>query len=154
MNPPVQIRRLREDVVLPRYMSAAAAGADLAACLDGPLVLQPGDRRAVDTGLAMAIADGYEGQVRPRSGLAIKQGLTVVNAPGTIDSDYRGEVKVLLVNLGSKPVTIAPGQRIAQLVIAPVVQADFRCVDELSDTVRGDGGFGSTGRGGSENRGY
>jgi len=134
-------------------MSAAAAGADLSAAIDAPLVLAPGDRRAVDTGLAMAIADGYEGQVRPRSGLALKQGLTVVNAPGTIDSDYRGEVKVLLVNLGTEPVTIEPGQRIAQLIIAPVVQADFQTVEELSETVRGSAGFGSTGAGHTENRG-
>lgn len=134
-------------------MSAAAAGADLSAAIDAPLVLAPGDRRAVDTGLAMAIADGYEGQVRPRSGLALKQGLTVVNAPGTIDSDYRGEVKVLLVNLGTEPVTIEPGQRIAQLIIAPVVQADFQTVEELSETVRGSSGFGSTGAGHTENRG-
>jgi dUTP pyrophosphatase len=149
----VEIRRTRADAKLPRYMSAAAAGADLSAAIDAPLVLAPGDRRAVDTGLAMAIADGYEGQVRPRSGLALKQGLTVVNAPGTIDSDYRGAVKVLLVNLGSEPVTIEPGQRIAQLVIAPVVQADFQAVEELSETVRGSGGFGSTGAGHTENRG-
>ncbi len=134
-------------------MSAAAAGADLSAALDAPLVLAPGDRRAVATGLAMAIAHGYEGQVRPRSGLALKQGLTVVNAPGTIDSDYRGELKVLLVNLGSEPVTIEPGQRIAQLIIAPIVQADFTESDELSETVRGAGGFGSTGSGSAESRG-
>ncbi len=149
----VEIRRTRADAKLPRYMSAAAAGADLSAAIDAPLVLAPGERRAVDTGLAMAIADGYEGQVRPRSGLSLKQGLTVVNAPGTIDSDYRGDVKVLLVNLGAEPVTIEPGQRIAQLVIAPVVQADFHTVEELSETVRGSGGFGSTGAGHTENRG-
>ncbi len=153
MKPIVEIRRTRADAKLPRYMSAAAAGADLSAAIDAPLVLAPGDRRAVDTGLAMAIAEGYEGQVRPRSGLAIKQGLTVVNAPGTIDSDYRGEVKVLLINLGTEPVTIEPGQRIAQLIIAPVVQADFQAVTELSETVRGSGGFGSTGAGHTENRG-
>lgn len=153
MKPIVEIRRTRADAKLPRYMSAAAAGADLSAAIDAPLVLAPGDRRAVDTGLAMAIAEGYEGQVRPRSGLAIKQGLTVVNAPGTIDSDYRGEVKVLLINLGTEPVTIEPGQRIAQLIIAPVVQADFQTVTELSETVRGSGGFGSTGAGHTENRG-
>tara|TARA_R110002096_G_scaffold44526_8_gene120282 strand:- start:98012 stop:98473 length:462 start_codon:yes stop_codon:yes gene_type:complete len=153
LKPIVEIRRTRADAKLPRYMSAAAAGADLSAAIDAPLVLAPGDRRAVDTGLAMAIAEGYEGQVRPRSGLAIKQGLTVVNAPGTIDSDYRGEVKVLLINLGTEPVTIEPGQRIAQLIIAPVVQADFQAVTELSETVRGSGGFGSTGAGHTENRG-
>jgi dUTP pyrophosphatase len=126
-------------------MSAAAAGGDLSAAIDETLVIEPGHRAAVGTGLAMAIAHGYEGQVRPRSGAAIKQGLTVVNAPGTIDSDYRGEVKVLLVNLGSEPVSIEPGQRIAQLIIAPVVQAEFVAVEELSNTERGAGGFGSTG---------
>jgi dUTP pyrophosphatase len=105
----------------------------------------PGGRCAVSTGLALAIPEGFEAQVRPRSGLALREGLTVVNSPGTIDSDYRGEVKVLLVNLGDRPVTIEPGQRVAQLVVAPVAQADFAVVDELADTERGEGGFGSTG---------
>lgn len=144
-SPRVQLRRLRPDAKLPCYMSAAAAGGDLSAAIDEVMVLAPGQRAAVGTGLAMAIALGFEGQVRPRSGAAIKKGLTVVNAPGTIDSDYRGEVKVLLVNLGREPVTIEPGQRIAQLVIAPVVQAEFVEVDDLSNTERGSGGFGSTG---------
>jgi dUTP pyrophosphatase len=126
-------------------MSAAAAGGDLSAAIDETVVIEPGGRAAVGTGLAMAIAPGFEGQVRPRSGAAIKQGLTVVNAPGTIDSDYRGEVKVLLVNLGSEAVAIEPGQRIAQLIIAPVVQAEFVAVDTLSNTQRGARGFGSTG---------
>ena len=126
-------------------MSAAAAGADLSAAMDQALVLGPGERIAVPTGLAIAIDDGFEGQVRPRSGTALKQGLTVVNAPGTIDSDYRGEVKVLLVNLSNQDVVIEPGQRVAQMVIAPVVQAVFVPVDELNDTGRGTGGFGSTG---------
>ena len=112
---------------------------------DEAVVLAPMQRAAVGTGLAMAIGAGFEGQVRPRSGTALKQGLTVVNAPGTIDSDYRGEVAVLLVNLGQEPVTIEPGQRIAQLVIAPVVRAEFQEADELSSTDRGAGGFGSTG---------
>jgi len=131
-------------------MSAGAAGADLSAAIDAPLAVEAGDRIAVDTGLAIAIAPGFEGQVRPRSGLAIKKGLTVVNAPGTIDSDYRGEVKVLMVNLGKEAVTIEPGQRIAQLVIAPVVQAQFVDAASLSDTERGAGGFGSTGTGDTE----
>jgi dUTP pyrophosphatase len=126
-------------------MSAAAAGADLSAAMDQALVLGPGERVALPTGLAIAIAPGFEGQVRPRSGTALKHGLTVVNAPGTIDSDYRGEVKVLLVNLGKEEVVIEPGQRVAQMVIAPVVQADFVLVDALDDTDRGAGGFGSTG---------
>ncbi len=143
----VQVRRTRDDAKLPRYMSAAAAGADLSAAIDAAITLAPSERIAVDTGLALAIAPGYEGQVRPRSGLAIKQGLTVVNAPGTIDSDYRGAVRVLLINLGTEPVTIEPGQRIAQLVIAPVVQAEFAEVEKLANTERGAGGFGSTGLG-------
>ena len=144
-GPKVEIQRLREDAVLPKYMTANSAGGDLSAAMDTSVVLQPGDRAAVGTGLAMAIAPGFEGQVRPRSGTALKQGLTVVNAPGTIDADYRGEVKVLLVNLGKEPVTITPGQRIAQLIIAPVMQADFVVVSALSSTQRGHGGFGSTG---------
>ncbi len=144
-GPLVQLRRLRSDAKLPCYMSAAAAGADLSAAIDEALHMAPGARAAVATGLAIAIASGHEGQVRPRSGTALKLGLTVVNAPGTIDSDYRGELKVLLVNLGSAEVVIEPGQRIAQLIIAPVVQAEFVEVDALSDTERGAGGFGSTG---------
>ncbi len=144
-HPRVQLQALRPDAKLPRYMSAAAAGADLSAAIDEALVLQPGQRAAIGTGLAMAIADGYEGQVRPRSGLASKHGVTVANAPGTIDADYRGEVKVLLVNLGNEPVRIEPGERIAQIVIAPVVQAEFVAAEELSETERGAGGFGSTG---------
>lgn len=143
--PKVHIERLRDQAQVPRYMSSGAAGLDLSACVDAPVVIAPGQRAAVGTGLAMAIPAGFEGQVRPRSGLAIRSGITVINAPGTIDSDYRGEVKVLLVNLGQEPVTIAPGTRIAQLVIAPVVQAQLAEVAELSRTARGEGGFGSTG---------
>lgn len=128
-------------------MSVAAAGADLCAAIDEARTVQPGERLAVPTGLSIAISMGFEGQVRPRSGLALRKGLTVVNAPGTIDADYRGEVKVLLVNLGAEPVVIEPSERIAQLVIAPVVQASFEVVEELSSTERGSGGFGSTGSG-------
>jgi dUTP pyrophosphatase len=146
MAPRVLFQKLRSDAVVPQYMTEDAAGMDLVAAIDGPRVLAPGDRAAIGTGLAMAIPRGFEGQVRPRSGLAIKQGLTVVNAPGTIDSDYRGEAMVLLINLGREPVTIEPGQRIAQLVIAPVVQAEVDVVEELPATSRGAGGFGSTGR--------
>ncbi len=144
--PPVTFKLLRPDAVAPRYMSEHAAGLDLAAALDGPVTLAPGARAAIGTGLAMALPPGFEGQVRPRSGLAARHGLTVVNAPGTIDADYRGECIVLLVNLGQEPVTIEPGQRIAQLVIAPVVQAVVPVADELPATGRGAGGFGSTGR--------
>lgn len=131
---------------LPAYATAGAAGMDAVAAVAEPLVLAPGMRAAVPTGLAMAIPEGYEIQVRPRSGLAFKHGLTVANAPGTIDSDYRGEVKVLLVNLGTEPVTIDRGMRIAQLVPAAVTRARLVVVESLDDTARGAGGFGSTGR--------
>lgn len=146
MAPRVLFQKLRPDAVVPQYQTEDAAGMDLVAAIDGPRVLAPGDRAAVGTGLAMAIPPGFEGQVRPRSGLAIKQGLTVVNAPGTIDSDFRGECLVLLVNLGREPVTIEPGQRIAQLVIAPIVRAEVEVAESLPPTGRGAGGFGSTGR--------
>ena len=131
---------------LPAYATAGAAGMDAVAAIDGDLVLAPGIRAAVPTGLRLAIPDGYEVQVRPRSGLALKYGLTVANAPGTIDSDYRGELKVLLANLGDAPVTITRGMRIAQLVVAPVVRGRWAVVDAVGeDTARGLGGFGSTG---------
>jgi dUTP pyrophosphatase len=141
----VRFKRLRPGAVLPRYMTAGAAGMDLASAAEGPLTLRPGERLGVPTGLAMELPPGFEGQVRPRSGLAIRHGVTVVNAPGTIDADYRGELVVLLVNLGQAPHTIAVGDRIAQLVIAPVTRAEVAEVAELSDTVRGGGGFGHTG---------
>jgi dUTP pyrophosphatase len=141
----VRFKRLRPSAVPPRYMTAGAAGMDLASAADGPLTLRPGERLGVPTGLALELPPGFEGQVRPRSGLAIRHGVTVVNAPGTIDSDYRGELVVLLVNLGQAPHTIAVGDRIAQLVIAPVTRAEVLEVPELSDTARGGGGFGHTG---------
>jgi dUTP pyrophosphatase len=143
----VRIRRLASSagLPLPDYASTAAAGADLYAAIDAPIVLAPGERSAVATGLIMEIPPGHEGQVRPRSGLAMTRGLTVVNAPGTIDADYRGEVRVLLINLGRRPVTVERGDRIAQLVVAPVTRAVFIEADELAETDRGDGGFGSTG---------
>ena len=130
---------------LPAYATPGAAGMDAVAAVIEPLVLAPGDRAAVPTGLAMAIPDGFEIQVRPRSGLAFKHGLTVANAPGTIDADYRGELKVLLINLGPDPVTITRGMRIAQLVPAAVTRATLMVVESLDDTTRGAGGFGSTG---------
>ena len=126
-------------------MTDGAAGMDLASAADGPITIAPGQRLGVPTGWSMELPYGYEAQVRPRSGLALRHGITVVNAPGTIDSDYRGEIVVLLVNLGSQPYTIAPGDRVAQMVIAPVVQARVEEVAELSQTVRGVGGFGHTG---------
>ena len=140
------IQALRPDAVIPRYMTELAAGLDLYAAMDEPVVLAPLARVAIGTGLAIAIPEGYEGQVRPRSGLAREHGVTVANAPGTIDADYRGHLQVLLVNLGNVPVTIESGHRIAQLVIAPVARAELEVVDVLPGTARGAGGFGSTGR--------
>lgn len=130
---------------LPSPASAGAAGADLCAAVAGELVLPPGERAAVPTGLVLAVPAGYEAQVRPRSGLALRHGVTVANAPGTVDSDYRGEVMVILVNLGRAPFTVRRGDRIAQLVVAPVRRASFRACPELPPTARGTGGFGSTG---------
>lgn len=132
-------------VPLPAYQSAGAAGADLHAALGEPVTLAPGERRLIPTGLVLQIPEGYEGQVRPRSGLALKHGIGMVNAPGTIDSDYRGPVGVLLVNLGREPYVVEPLARIAQLVIAPITQATFEFADELGETARGEGGFGSSG---------
>ena len=133
----------------PRYETAGAAGADMRASFPADrretgVTLQPGERALIPTGLAMAIPDGWEGQMRPRSGLALKQGLTVANTPGTVDSDYRGEIMIILINLGREPAHIAHGDRVAQLIIAPVVQARFS-FGELDETIRGAGGFGSTG---------
>ena len=130
---------------LPSYATIGSAGADLRAAVGTPLVIQPGERALVPTGIAMALPANHEGQVRPRSGLAVKFGLTVLNAPGTIDADYRGEIMVPLINLGAEEFVLEHGLRIAQLVIAPFHQADFHLVDDLEDTARGDGGFGSTG---------
>ncbi len=130
-------------LALPAYATDGAAGMDVLAAEE--LTLQPGERHAVATGLAMAIPPGFEIQVRPRSGLALKHGISVPNTPGTIDSDYRGELKVILINHGAKPFAIHRGDRIAQLVLAPVVQACWQVVDALDDTARGAGGFGSTG---------
>ena len=135
------------DLELPKYETVLAAGADLRAALpaDAPMVLKPGERALVPTGMAMALPAGYEAQIRPRSGLAYKHGITCLNTPGTIDADYRGEVKVLLINHGDEAFTINRGERIAQMVIAPITQPAFERVTELSDTARGAGGFGSTG---------
>jgi dUTP pyrophosphatase len=142
----VQILPHGEGLDLPAYATPGAAGMDAVAAVVDVLVLAPGARAAVPTGLAMAIPPGFEVQVRPRSGLAFNHGLTVANAPGTIDADYRGEVKVLLINLGPDAVTITRGMRIAQLVPAAVTRAQLKVVDSLDDTARGAGGFGSTGR--------
>lgn len=149
MTRPVSIALKRldhgRDLPLPSYASAGAAGLDLCAALSEPVVLAPGARVIVPTGFAMAIPQGFEAQIRPRSGLAAKHGMTVLNAPGTIDCDYRGEVGIILINLGEKPLQITRGMRIAQMVIAPVIAAGFREVTDLPQTRRGSGGFGSTG---------
>lgn len=131
---------------LPQYQSAGASGFDVRAQLDSAITIHPGERALIPTGLSFEIPLGFEIQSRPRSGLAIKQGISVLNTPGTIDADYRGEVKIILVNLGSEPFQVVDSDRIAQLVIAPVFQASFDVVEELSDTLRGAGGFGSTGK--------
>jgi dUTP pyrophosphatase len=149
VSPAVAVTRLAHgaDLPLPAYETAHAAGMDLRAAIpeDAPLTLRPGDRQAVPTGLAMAIPPGFEGQVRPRSGLALRHGVTCLNSPGTVDADYRGEVKVILINHGSEAFTVRRGDRIAQLLISPVVQATWREVESLDGTARGAGGFGSTG---------
>jgi dUTP pyrophosphatase len=150
VSPTVPITRLPhgEGLPLPAYETAHAAGMDLRAAVpqDEPLVLRPGSRFPVPTGLAFALPPGFEGQVRPRSGLAAKHGVTCLNSPGTVDADYRGEVKVILINHGEEDFTIRRGERIAQLVVAPVVQAAWDEVESLDETARGAGGFGSTGR--------
>lgn len=146
MQPKVLLKRVGEvEVPLPAYQTPGSAGLDLCAALTEPVSLAPGARRLIPTGLAMAIPPGYEGQVRPRSGLALRHGVSIVNSPGTIDSDYRGEVAIVLINLGQEPFLVEPRARIAQLVIAPVTQATLELVSELDETGRGAGGYGSTG---------
>jgi len=149
VSPEVAVTRLAHgaDLPLPAYETAHAAGMDLRAAVpaDEPLTLRPGDRHAVPTGLAMAIPPGFEGQVRPRSGLALRHGVTCLNSPGTVDADYRGEVKVILINHGPEAFVVRRGDRIAQLLISPVAQASWREVESLDETARGAGGFGSTG---------
>lgn len=144
---PIEVIRLphMDGIDLPRFETAQAAGADLRAAIDGPVTLAPGARELIPTGFCMALPAGYEAQVRPRSGLALKHGITVLNSPGTIDADYRGEVGVLIINHGDQDFTVARGDRFAQIVIAPVTQGQFEVVTELSETVRGVGGYGSTG---------
>jgi len=143
----LRIERLREDAKVPAYATDGAAGLDLAAALDAPLTLAPGETIAVPTGIAIALPPSTEGQVRPRSGLAARHGVTVLNAPGTIDEDYRGEVRVLLINHGTEPFVIEPGHRVAQLVVSPITRVRCEVVSDLGETRRGSGGFGSTGLG-------
>lgn len=141
----LEIQELPHSRGLPAYATEHSAGMDLMAAIIGDIILAPMERILIPTGFIMALPEGYEAQIRPRSGLAYKNGVTVLNAPGTIDADYRGEVKVLLINLGNEPFTISAGMRIAQMVIAPYTKAELQTVDAVSDTVRGAGGFGSTG---------
>lgn len=147
MTVTVTLKRLAHnaDLPLPAYETAQSAGMDLPAAIGDDLILAPGARALVPTGLAIALPDGYEAQIRPRSGLAARDGVTVLNTPGTVDADYRGEVKVILINLGDGPFTVSRGMRIAQMVIAPVTQARMVESDTLPETERGEGGFGSTG---------
>lgn len=135
-----------EDLPLPRYMTPHAAGMDLYAAVDEDLCLAPGERALVPAGIAIALPEGSEAQIRPRSGLAIQHGITLLNAPGTIDADYRGEIKIIMANLGREPFIVRRGERIAQMVIAPVLSARLNAVTELPGTGRGSGGFGHTGR--------
>jgi dUTP pyrophosphatase len=145
-RPTLSIQRLTDLAVVPKYQSSEAAGLDVHAAIDSPVVLEPGDMTKIPLGFAMAIPQGFEAQIRPRSGLSSRYGITLPNAPGTIDSDYRGEVLIPLINLGREDFTVEPGMRVAQMVIAPVVQAVVQEVEALDETDRGAGGFGSTGR--------
>ena len=149
MAMPVRITRLPHgaDLPLPAYETAGSAGLDLRAAVDDPVRLAPGERRLVPTGIAIALTEGFEAQIRPRSGLALRHGISIVNAPGTVDSDYRGEVSVVLINLGQAPVTVARGDRIAQMVVTPVARVTWDEVEALDTTERGAGGYGSTGTG-------
>ncbi len=139
----IKFKKLNSQSIIPEYMSNFASGADIYACEE--LLIEPGDIKLVSTGFSMAIPEGFEGQIRPRSGLALTHGISVLNSPGTIDSDYRGEVKVILINMGKKAFTVKHGDRIAQLVITEAVRASFQTVDQLDETQRSEGGFGHTG---------
>ena len=141
----VLIKKLSKDIDIPHYTTTGASGIDLMADINEELVINPGEKHLISTGIAIAIPYGYEMQIRPRSGLATKNGITVLNTPGTIDSDYRGEIKVILINLGKKIFKVSKEQRIAQMVLCPVIKAEFEEVSELPSTERGKDGFGSTG---------
>jgi len=141
----IKVKKLHPQAVVPAYMTEHAAGMDLCTVIETPVVLAPGERTLLPTGLAMEIPPGFEGQVRPRSGLALKKGITLVNSPGTIDADYRGEIGVIIINHGLEPVEFLPGDRVAQLIIAPVTQATLVEADELNNSMRSSGGFGHTG---------
>ncbi|HZV80575.1 MAG TPA: dUTP diphosphatase [Geobacteraceae bacterium] len=144
----VALKRVRpgSDLPLPRYMTSHSAGMDLYADMTGDALLQPGERMLVPTGVAIALPDGYEAQIRPRSGLALKHGISLVNSPGTIDADYRGEIAVIVINHGREPFTVRRGERIAQMVVARFSRVEWQETEELESTLRGEGGFGHTGR--------
>jgi dUTP pyrophosphatase len=141
----IQIKKLSTSVSIPKYETSGSSGMDIAAQIEKNIIINPGEKAIVTTGFAVSIPRGYEVQIRPRSGLAAKKNITVLNTPGTIDADYRGEIKVILINLGKEIFVIENGERIAQMVVCPIVQANLEEVKELSDTERGSGGFGSTG---------
>tara|TARA_B110000967_G_C18693882_1_gene464420 strand:+ start:152 stop:592 length:441 start_codon:yes stop_codon:yes gene_type:complete len=141
----IQIKKLSNSVSTPKYETPGSSGMDVAAHIEDNIIIDPGEKALVSTGLSISIPVGYEVQIRPRSGLAAKKSITVLNSPGTIDADYRGEIKVILINLGKKKFVVKNGERIAQMVVCPVIQASLDEVKELSDTARGSGGFGSTG---------
>jgi dUTP pyrophosphatase len=151
-RPPITTLRIQisragaGDLPLPAYQTSGSAGMDLAAAIDGDVAIPPGEWRLISTGIRVAIPEGFEGQVRPRSGIALRHGVTVLNAPGTIDSDYRGEVKVALINHGKEPFVVRRGERVAQLLVSPVARAEWEPVADLDATARGEGGHGSTGR--------
>ena len=142
----ILVKRLSKDVILPKYKTDGSSGLDLAANIDKQIEIHPGKSEIIPTGIAVAVPKNFEIQIRPRSGLAAKNNITVLNTPGTIDSDYRGEIKVILINLGNDDFVIKNGDRIAQMVISPVIKTEFEIVDELPNTLRGLGGFGSTGK--------
>ena len=141
----IQIKKLSNSVSIPKYETPGSSGMDVAAHIEDNIIINPGEKALVSTGLSISIPAGYEVQIRPRSGLAAKKSITVLNSPGTIDADYRGEIKVILINLGKEKFVVKNGERIAQMVVCPVIQASLDEVKELSDTARGSGGFGSTG---------
>ena len=141
----IQIKKLSNSVSIPKYETSGSSGMDIAAHTEANIIINPGEKALVSTGFSIAIPRGYEVQIRPRSGLAVKKNITVLNTPGTIDADYRGEIKVILINFGKEKFVIENGERIAQMVVCPVVQANLEEVKELSETERGPGGFGSTG---------
>jgi len=141
----IQIKKLSNEVLTPKYETPGSSGMDIAAYIDKDIIIKSGDKALIPTGFSLSIPQGYEVQIRPRSGLAIKKGITILNTPGTIDSDYRGEVKVVLINLSKDKFTVQNGERIAQMVVCPIIQVSIEEVKELSETNRGIGGFGSTG---------